>query len=307
MNRNLAAFLLLAVCGAAPAQVATLSREQLMKYTEKWQGERFPDGRPKIGDKLLKKMDGVSAEEIWSVLPNEGYHNQYEGDFKILHPEKKLIGRAVTVQFMPGRPDIKGPNEADARAKGVINPGNQRVLDMLQDGDVLVADIFGKIEGGTLVGDNLAEYIYAVTHKGFVVDGAIRDLDGIFEIPMGAYYRGVHPTPISGDLMITGINVPVRIGNATVLPGDVVFGDREGIYFVPPHLVEKVLTRADELHIHDEWTQDKFKNETSKYKSSEIYSTPRDPKLKAEYQEYLKKKLEELHAREAKESKEGSK
>jgi len=203
------------------------------------------------------------------------------------------------VQFMPARPDIKGPNEADARAKGVINPGNQRVIDMLQEGDVLVADIFGKIEGGTLVGDNLATYIYAVTHKGLVVDGAIRDLDGIFDIPMGAYYRGVHPTPISQELMITGINVPIRIGNATVLPGDVVYGDREGIYFVPPHLVEKVLTKADELHIHDEWTQDKFLHETSKYKSSEIYGSPHDPKLKAEYAEYLKKKLEELHAKEA--------
>ena len=298
MNRNLAAFLLLAGCAAAPAQVAMLSKEQMIKYSEKWQGDRFPDGRPKVDDKLLQKMEGVSSEEVWTVLPGEGYRNQYEGDFKILHPEKKLIGRAVTVQFMPARPDIKGPNEADARAKGVINPGNKRVIDMLQEGDVLVADIFGKIEGGTFVGDNLATYIYAVTHKGIVVDGAIRDLDGIFDLPIGAYYRGVHPTPISQELMITGINVPIRIGNATVLPGDVVFGDREGVYFVPPHLVQKVITTADTLHIHDEWTQEKFVHETSKYKSSEIYGSPRDPKLRAEYQEYLKKKLEELKAKE---------
>src|SRR5579862_4546681 len=107
MNRNLAAFLMLAACAAAPAQVFTLSKEQMMKYTEKWQGDRFPDGRPKVDDKLLNKLDGVSAEEVWSVLPGEGYLNQYEGDFKILHPEKKLIGRAVTVQFMPVRPDMK--------------------------------------------------------------------------------------------------------------------------------------------------------------------------------------------------------
>ncbi|MDQ6678428.1 MAG: dimethylmenaquinone methyltransferase [Acidobacteriota bacterium] len=301
MNRNLAGLLFFAACASAPAQVATLTRDQLIKYTGKFEGDRFPDGRPKVADKLLKKMDGLSAEEVWSVLPGEGYRNQYEGDFRILHPEKKLIGRAVTVQFMPTRPDIKGPNEADARAKGVINPGNQRVIDMLQEGDVLVADIFGKIEGGTFVGDNLATYIYAVTHKGMVVDGAIRDLEGIFPIPMGAYYRGVHPTPISQEVMITGINVPIRIGNATVLPGDVVFGDREGVYFVPPQLVGKILAKADELHIHDQWTQDKFLHETSKYKSSEIYGSPHDPKLRAEYQEYLKKKLEELHAKEGKE------
>ncbi len=298
MSRNRLGLALLLTAASANAQVAMLSREQLMKYTESYKGDRFPDGRPKVDDRLLKKMEGLSAEEVWAVLPGEGYKNQYEGNFRILHPEKKLIGRAVTVQFMPSRPDMKVPNEADARAKGVINPGNQRVLDMLQEGDVIVADLFGKIEGGTLVGDNLANYIYAVTHRGMVVDGAIRDLEGIFQIPMGAYFRGVHPTPISQEVMITGINVPVRIGDATVLPGDVVFGDREGVYFVPPHLIRKVLDKADETHIHDEWTQDKFLHETSKYKSSEIYGSPRDPKVKAEYQEYLKKKLAELHAKE---------
>jgi len=299
MNKTFSHFLLLASLTApATAQVATLTRDQLLKFTAKYEGERFPDGRPKVADKLLKKMEGLSAEEVWAVLPGEGYNNQYEGNFQILHPEKKLIGRAVTVQFMPARPDMKGPSDEDAKAKGIINPGNQRVLDMLQEGDVLVADLFGKIEGGTLVGDNLAIYIYAMTHKGLVVDGAIRDLEGIFPIPMGAYYRGVHPTPISKEIMITGINVPIRIGNATVLPGDVVFGDREGVYFVPPHLVGKVLNKADELHIHDEWTREKFVNETGKYKSSEIYSTPRDPKLLAEYKEYLKRKLDEIHAKE---------
>ncbi|MDQ1471784.1 MAG: hypothetical protein QOJ99_3264 [Bryobacterales bacterium] len=303
MTRLFTGVLLLAGCVSASAQVATLTRDQLMKYTESWKGERFPDGRPKVDEKLMKKMDGLSAEEIWAVLPGEGYKNQYEGDFRILHPEKKLIGRAFTVQFMPTRPDIKGPNEADAKAKGLRDNGNQRALDMLQEGDVLVADIFGKIEGGTLVGDNLATWIYAVTHKGMVVDGAIRDLDGIFPLDLGVYFRGVHPTPISQEVMITGINVPVRIGQATVLPGDVVFGDREGVYFVPPHLVQKILTNSDTLHIHDEWTQDKFLHETSKYKSSDIYGSPRDPKLKAEYQEFLKRKLDELHAKEAKDAK----
>ncbi len=300
MNRKMAVLLFVGACASASAQVAMLTRDQLVKYTEAWKGERFPDGRPKVSDKLRKKMDGLSAEEVWAVLPGEGYRNQYEGNFQVLHPEKKLIGRAFTVQFMPTRPDMKGPNEADAKAKGLRDNSNQRALDMLQEGDVIVADIFGKIEGGTLVGDNLATWIYAVTHRGMVVDGAIRDLDGIFPINMGAYFRGVHPTPISPEVMITGINVPIRIGQATVLPGDVVFGDREGVYFVPPHLVEKVLDKADETHIHDDWTQDKFIHETSKYKSSDIYGSPRDPKLKAEYADYLKKKLDELHAKEGK-------
>jgi len=56
-----------------------------------------------------------------------------------------------------------------------------------------------------------------------------------------------------------------------------------------------VADRADETRIHDEWTRLKF-NE-GKYKSSEIYGSPRDPQLKKEYEEYLKKRLEELRSK----------
>ncbi|HUJ21905.1 MAG TPA: hypothetical protein VLX58_10305 [Bryobacteraceae bacterium] len=273
---------------ALPAQVFTFTHEQMLEYTAQNPFGRFEDGRPKVPDELLEKCKDLSAEEVWAVLPGEKFRNQYEGNWQILHPEKRLVGRAVTAQFMPFRPDVNDVVEAKARAKGLGENNNQRVIDMLQPGDVLVVDLFGKIEGGTIVGDNLATAIYAATKAGFVVDGAIRDLDGIFEIDEGAYFRGVHPTPIGG-VMLTGVNIPVRIGNATVMPGDVVFGDREGVYFIPPHLVKKVLDRADETHIHDEWTKKKFS--TGKYKSSDIYPSPRDPALKKEYEEYLKERL----------------
>jgi regulator of RNase E activity RraA len=145
---------------------------------------------------------------------------------------------------------------------------------------------------GTIVGDNLFFYINQATHGGgLVVDGSIRDLDGISEIDMPAYFRAVDPTPI-GNVMLTGINVPVRIGDVTVMPGDLVVGDREGVYFIPPQFVQEVLDKADETHVHDEWTKKKFAE--GKYKSSEIYSSPSDPKLKQEYEEYLKRRLDEI-------------
>lgn len=270
------------------AQVFTFTREQMIEYTKQNPFDRFEDGRPNVPDALLEKCKGLSAEEVWAILPREKFPNQYEGNWQILHPDKKLVGRAVTAQFMPYRPDVADVAEAQARAKGLGHNSNQRVIDLLKPGDVLVVDLFGKIEDGTIVGDNLATAIYAATKAGFVVDGAIRDLDGIFEIDEQAYFRGVHPTPI-GNVMLTGVNVPVRIGNATVMPGDVVFGDREGVYFIPPSLVKKVVDRADETHVHDEWT--KMKLMTGKYKSSEIYPSPHDPALKKEYEEYLVKKL----------------
>ncbi len=285
-----AIFTLCLLISALPlqAQMLTFSREQLIKFTEKNPYDRFPDGRPKVPDAVLEKVKGLSAEEAWGVLSAAKYNNQFAGGFRLLHPGKKLVGRAFTAQFMPARPDVADVVTADGKAKGWLRGSNQWVIDLLQPGDVVVVDLFGKIEGGTFVGDNLAAAIYAATKTGFIIDGAIRDLEGIYPLDMAGYFRGVHPTPIA-NVMLTGINTPVRIGETTVMPGDVVLGDREGVYFIPPHLVEEVVNRADITHIHDEWTKDKFM--TGKYKSSELYGSPTDATLKQEYEDYLKQKL----------------
>lgn len=288
----MALFLIALLWFASPvsAQVFQFSREQMLAFTAKNPYERFSDGRPKVPDTLLEKVKALAAEDIFGVLPGAGYPNQWEGEFRILHPGTKLVGRAVTAQFMPSRPDVADVSEGAAKKKGLGQNANQRVIDMLQPGDVVVVDLFGKVEGGTFVGDNLASAVYAKTKAGMVIDGAIRDLEGIFELPMQAYFRNVHPSAIN-NVMLTAVNVPVRIGNATVMPGDVVFGDREGVYFIPPHLVEAVVTKAITTKIHDEWTKAKFM--TGKYKSSDLYPSPTVPALKKEYEEYLKKKLAE--------------
>ncbi len=203
-----------------------------------------------------------------------------------------MVGRAFTMQFMPLRPDVEQVAGAKAKERGIPHLSNQTAIDMLQPGDVLIVDLFGKKVGGTIVGDNLFYYIMTATKGGgLVVDGSIRDLNGISEIDMPAYFKDVDPTPI-GNVMLTGINVPIRVGGVTVMPGDLVVGDREGVYFIPPHLVKDVLGRADEIHVHDESTKKKFAE--GKYKSSEIYGSPKDPKLLKEYQEYLKQRLEEI-------------
>jgi regulator of RNase E activity RraA len=290
-------FAALALCVFLPAawsQIFTFSREQMIKYTEKNPYDRFPDGRPKVPDELLERLKELTSEEVWAALTKPDYANQFEDGWQILHPGKKLVGRAVTAQFMPYRADVAQVAEAEGKARFGGRSPNQRVIDQLQAGDVIVVDLFGKIEDGTFVGDNLATYIQTVTGTGIVVDGGIRDLEGIFPLGMPVYYRGAHPTAIR-NVMLTGYNIPIRIGKATVMPGDVVFADREGVWFIPPHLVEKVLEYAERTRIHDEWTQQKLR--TGKYKSSEIYSTPTDPELKKEYEEYLKKRLEERRRR----------
>lgn len=284
--------LVLLASDCAHAQLFTFSRQELIDYTATSPFDRLPDGRPKVPDSMIERARGLSSEEVWATLHEKGFNNQYADGFQVLHPGKTMVGRAFTVQFMPLRADVDEVAENKAKAHGLPRLMNQTAIDMLQPGDVLVVDLFGKKVDGTIVGDNLFYYVMKATNgSGLVVDGSIRDLDGLSEIDMPGYFRAADPTPI-GNVMLTGINIPVRIGGVTVMPGDLVVGDREGVYFVPPQLVKEVLDRADEIHVHDEWTKKKF--DEGKYKSTEIYGSPKDPKLQEEYREYLKKRLEEI-------------
>jgi 4-hydroxy-4-methyl-2-oxoglutarate aldolase len=280
------------------AQLWSWTKEQMLEYTKAWTGERFPDGRPKVPDEWLERSKDTSAEEI--MIPagrgGGGTYSQYEGDFRVLHPDMKMAGRAFTVMFMPNRPDLDSIITDSLRARGIPTLNNQYVIDMLQPGDVLVVDLYGKHEGGTIVGDNLFYYIMKATKGGgLVVDGSFRDLDGIQDMRMPCYYRYAHPSALTPQTTtVAGVNIPIRIGNVTVMPGDLVAGDKEGVSFIPPSLAEGILDRADTIHIHDEWTRKKF--DEGKYKSSEIYSSPKDPVLQKEYQEYLAKRLAEIKA-----------
>jgi len=284
---------MLIASSCAYAQLYTFSKQELIDYTSESPFDRFPDGRPKVPDSLIERARDLSSEEVWAGLHEDGFKNQYADGFHVLYPGKTMVGRAFTVQFMPLRGDVDEVSKNKAKQRGLAELTNQIAIDMLQPGDVLVVDLFGKKVDGTMVGDNLFYYVMKATKGGgLVVDGSIRDLDGISKIDMPAYFRSADPTPI-GNVMLTGVNVPIRIGGVTVMPGDLVVGDREGVYFIPPQFVKQILDRADEIHVHDEWTKMKF--DEGKYKSLDIYSSPKDPKLQKEYQEYLKKRLDEIH------------
>src|SRR5260370_11624703 len=216
----------------ARAQMITFSNQDLLDYTSQNPFGRLPDGRPKVPDDLIERARGLSAEEIWEVLEDKSFHNQYADGFQVLHPGKTLVGRAFTVQFMPERSDLDSVAVAKAKARGIPRLTNQTAIDMLQPGDVLVVDLFGKKVDGTIVGDNLFYYVMKATHGGgLVVDGSVRDLDGLSEIDMPAYFRSVDPTPI-GNVMLTGINIPIRIGGGTVQPRGPGGRDRGGGYFI---------------------------------------------------------------------------
>ena len=229
------------------------NREDILQITPLWKGERFPDGRPKVPDDILRRMRNITLEEAWGPLWSEGYKFQFEGDLKCTHEKAKLVGRAVTSVMVPMRPDLnQALLEYGQKEEGRKGFFNQWVIDSLVEDDVVVVDLFDKVYEGTYVGGNLSTAIAARTKRGgAVIWGGIRDNEQLVEIPnIQVYYRGVDPTAIA-NVTMTGFNVPARIGKAICLPGDVVLGTISGVIFVPAHLAEKVVVHAEKSHIKD--------------------------------------------------------
>jgi regulator of RNase E activity RraA len=238
---------------ALDASGQAISSDELTFYTEEWTGERFPDGRPKVSDELLERMEIVSIEQAWGVLRNEGFHNQFEGNWQMIREDEPIIGRVLTAQYMPARPDLLKRMVDRGHEEGRIGPANSWPIDMLTPGDVYVADAFGKIVDGTLIGDNLGNAIFANSSKGVIFDGSLRDLSGLEEIEgFNAFVRGWHPSYLQ-QTMLMGLNTPIRIGEATVLPGDVVLARREGVIFIPAHLAEKVVESSEVVILRDQF------------------------------------------------------
>jgi 4-hydroxy-4-methyl-2-oxoglutarate aldolase len=255
---NKAAFLAalvscLVLAAPAHAQLDLFSKDQRIEFTPEWQGDRFPDGRPNVPDSVLSRLKDVTADEAWDVLQDAGYRNQFEGGWKVINPGQRLVGRVVTAVFMPQRPDMDSVIRANGKKENRIGDENSWIIDILKPGDVLVVDLFGKIRYGTIVGDNLSTAIYAKSHNGLIVNGAVRDVTGIQEISgFQVYTRGVDPSALE-NVMLTGINVPIRIGDVTVMPGDIAIGDPEGVTFVPPQLAGKVADDTEMDHLIDDW------------------------------------------------------
>ncbi len=235
----------------AKAQQYTLTREQMVGLTSEWEGERYPDGRPKVPQDLLDRAENISIEEAWGVMRGKGYYSQFEGGWKMIHEGEPIVGRALTAQYMPLRPDMDEKIKAKGEEDGRIGSPNSWPIDALEQGDVYVADGYGKVIDGTLIGDNLGTSIYANSGNGVIFDGSLRDLGGLEQIEgFNAYVRGWDPSFIK-DMMLTGLNKPIRIGRATVLPGDVVLAKREGVIFIPAHLVQEVITNAEFIALRD--------------------------------------------------------
>ncbi len=248
------------------------SPEFIKALTSEWKGERFADGRPKVSDAILARLKNISMEEAWGVLRNKGYHNQYEGNWDIMLPDSAMTGRVVTAQYIPLRPDLQNYVKEQGKQENRAQKGgtNSWPIDILTTGDVYVADSYGKMAGGTLIGDNLGNSIYAKSQRGVIFYGSVRDVEGLSEIKgFNAWVKGQDPSYID-QMMLTTINAPIRIGRATVLPGDVVLAKKYGVIFIPAHLVEDLVITSEVTALRDEFGHQRLREK--KYLAGEIDS-----------------------------------
>ncbi len=267
-----------------PSGIAA-SKGELLALTPKWKGDRYPDGRPKVPDALLDRMKAVTIDEAWEVLRDHGYDNQFEGGWKILHPDQPLVGRALTVAYLPSRPDLVEHITRLGKEEGRIGRPNSWPIDMLQKGDIYIADGFGKVIDGTLMGDNLGTAIFAKSGNGVVFHAAARDLDGLLKIKgFNAFVRDWDPSEIKG-MVLSSINRPIHIGRAVVLPGDVVLAKRTGVIVIPAHLAEEVVVRAEVMHIKDEFGHQRLREGV--YTPGQIDSRWTEA-IKADFYQWLK-------------------
>jgi len=296
MNRF---FIMAAVALAAatlPAGAQQISKEELVFLTPQWEGERFEDGRPKVSDDILERMKLVTLEEAWAVLRGQEFLYQYEGGWQFVDPEAVLVGRAVTATFMPGRPDIHRQYDKLGKEQGRSGGQNSWPVDMLVPGDVYVADQFGAHEDGPTVGDNVGNAIFSNSGNGFVYDGAIRDINGLKQIDgMAVFFRSYHPShhnpPGRLNTTLVGINRPTRIGQATVMPGDVVLGRDGGVIFIPPHLAQRVVETSEIVRLRDLFGQERLRDGT--YTSGQIDARWSD-EIERDFSGWLEENIGEL-------------
>jgi regulator of RNase E activity RraA len=263
----------------------TISKEELIFLTSEWKGERFADGRPKIADNLLERARHIMIDDAWTVLKNEGYLNQYEGGWKTIN-DTPITGRALTAVYMPSRPDVEKNIKARGAQQGRKGNTNSWPIDILAQGDLYVADAFGKISGGSIMGATLANSIYSKSGSGVVFNGAARDLQEIRNIKgFNAFVRDFHPS-FTEEMVLTGLNTPIRIGNVMVLPGDLVIATIEGVLFVPAHLAEQVVSTAEFVIRKDQFGFEMVR--AGKYSTGEIDSQWGDG-IKTEFLKWLEK------------------
>ncbi len=202
--------------------------------------ELHPYVRERLGESertLFDKLARAPLEALWSQLVAQGFEHCFINELDALHPNRRLVGRARTMRYLPTRPDLREEIYAQRRQLNYVS------AEEAQPGDVLVFDAGGDTRSA-VSGEITTMRFLARGGTGLVVDGAMRDVPEITAMPLQVYQRRGQAAAVRPSLMSVEYQVPVRIGNVTVAPGDLLVGERHGILVIPAKLADDVADAA---------------------------------------------------------------
>ncbi len=242
--------------------------------------------RPRVTDAQLAKLKALQIENLWGAAQNKGYKNCFVSHLKATQPSIKMVGRATTMRYLPVRPDLDEAVQQLAKEGDWDYRFNTRAGEDANAGDVVVVELGGMVERATFMGTMTGLAIKLRNTNGIVVDGGIRDLNGFLQWKdFPVYYAGAHASAMVDQVGVDW-NVPIRIGSVTVLPGDAVIGDEEGILFLTPAILDEVIAAAETQTYNEDFKEEAMRS--GKFKTRDIY--PRlSPAAEKEFEEWKKK------------------
>lgn len=241
--------------------------------------------RARLTDEQIAKLEKLPIEAVWGAVQGKQYRHSFVNDFKLTQPGTKMVGRALTMRYLPVRPDLVEAVQQLGKEGDWFYQYNIRAGEDTRPGDVLVVELGGTVDRATFMGDVTGLGIKARGAAGVVIDGGLRDLSEFLpwkDFPV--YYTGAHASAMADQVGVEW-NAPVRIKNVTVLPGDVVIGDESGVLFFPAHLVDDAIKSAENTVYIETFKREMIQG--TKYRARDIYPTL-SPELEKVYEEWKK-------------------
>ncbi len=209
------------------------------------------DPSARVSDELLAKLHDVSNATILGLLLRRGYDKVYMNGVRSLAPGRRLVGRAVTLRYLPSRPDLASRIATGEHGEGFNETPRWQSLEAMGPGDVWVGDAMG-LDGVSTGGDVVFSRIVTRGGAGLVTDGAVRDGHKVAQYGFPVFAGGSTPTVGEPSMLPYEVNEPVQCGGVLVWPGDVIMGDDDGVVVLPSQLAAELV---DEAIRHDEIEQ----------------------------------------------------
>ena len=238
-----------------------------------------------VTDAQLQRLRELPIEAVWGALQGRRYTRSFEGGFQLTVPDTKLVGRAVTMRYLPVRPDVMEAVQTLAKEGDWDHQYNVRAGEDLKPGDVVVVELGGMVDRATFLGDVTALGMQMAGALGIIIDGGIRDLTELMAMKkLPIFYRGAHASAMADQVGVQW-NGPIRLGGITVLPGDIIVADAEGVQVVPPQFVADVIRAAEDTVYTENFKRELMRSK--KYRARDIYPTL-SPELQKLFEEWKK-------------------